>query len=159
MREIKVGVPQGSCLSPLLFLIYINDLPLVYKHATPSIFADDTQMATFSCKSQSCKIKLQKILRMSFKGWRITSCHENRFYYRGYSIKNERFGGNFVYYDSKCKHLKSTICEIFRIFMDQNFDWGHHVSHVLKKVTSGLSILEYEQELFTSGNSKNLIKL
>ena len=75
MREIKVGVPQGSCLGPFLFLNSIDDLPLVLKHATPSIFADDTQMATSCCKSQSCKIKLQKILRMSFKGWRITNCH------------------------------------------------------------------------------------
>ena len=50
MREIKVGVPQGSCLGPLLFLIYINGVPLVLKHATPSIFADDTQMATSSFK-------------------------------------------------------------------------------------------------------------
>ena len=29
---------------------YISDLPLVLKHATPSIFADDTQMVTSSCK-------------------------------------------------------------------------------------------------------------
>ena len=42
MRELKVGVP--------LFLIYINGLPLVLKHETPSIFADDTLMATSSCK-------------------------------------------------------------------------------------------------------------
>ena len=75
MRAIKVGVPQSPRLGPLLLLIYINDLPLVFKDASPSIFTDDAQMAKSSCKSQSCKIKLQKILRMSFKGWRITSCH------------------------------------------------------------------------------------
>ena len=29
-------------------------------------------------------------------------------------------------------------------FIDENLDWGYHVSHVLKKVSSGLSVLEYE---------------
>ena len=64
MREIKIGVPQDSCFVQHLYLIYIYDLPLVLKHAAPSIFADDTQMAAFSFKPQSCKINLQKLLRM-----------------------------------------------------------------------------------------------
>ena len=44
--DLKCGVPQGSCLDPLLFTIYTSELFQILKHHLPSVhtYADDTQL-------------------------------------------------------------------------------------------------------------------
>ena len=44
MKPVTIGVPQGSVLGPIIFLIYMNDLPDVSLESKFSLFADDTTL-------------------------------------------------------------------------------------------------------------------
>ena len=64
---VTSGIPQGSVLGPILFVIYINDLPDVVKHSETYLFADDTKLFK-QINSIQLNIELQEDLE-ALQSW------------------------------------------------------------------------------------------
>ena len=58
-QSIKSGVPQGSILGPLLFLLYINDLTLTVAHSAIDLYADDSSLYKTGKHIQDVQINIQ----------------------------------------------------------------------------------------------------
>lgn len=64
IKYVDCGVPQGSCLGPLLFSIFVNDLPLVLDRTKIAMYADDSTIYAAESSTVELNNKLQYDLRL-----------------------------------------------------------------------------------------------
>ena len=71
-RFVNIGVPQGSVLGPLFFLVYINDLVEVLQNSKATLFADDTAIYCSAISAAQLQLHLNEDLKFVSK-WMETN--------------------------------------------------------------------------------------
>ena len=147
---VSSGVPQGSILGPLLFLVYINDLPQYADNCKVFLFADDTkcchQIQSFSDISD-LQASINRLSDWSMK-WRLhfndSKCVVMIFHSSSSSIfdYDYKIGSNFI--TSKDTHRD------LGIMLQTNLNWSNHYDHICCKAYRVLSLL---RRSFSSTNS------
>ena len=132
---IDIGVPQGSVLGPLLFLLYINDLPNASLLLT-RLFADDTCLL-FSAKTiDELQIVINREMR-KIEHW--MSCNKLSINYKKtkymllYRQPNQR---PFTLYINDNKIDKVNCFKYLGVKIDNKLTWREHIKYIEGKLSS-----------------------
>jgi len=118
-RRVKSGVPQGSVLGPLLFILFINDLPDIVKFASPYVFADDTKLSG-KANTQEDADKIQGDLN-ALEGWSIT-----------WQLKFNASKCHVLHFGRKNKKYSYQLCNLTLETVTEEKDLGVIISEDLK---------------------------
>ena len=148
-KSIKCGVPQGSILGPLFFLLYINDLCNVSDILDIILFADDTNIF-FSHTDQNYLINSINREMNKLSDW--FECNKLSLNVKKSSFmifkprqKRETLDISVSINNSQIKRVKEVV--FLGVVIDEHVTWKPHIAHVASKVSKTIGIL-YKSSFF-----------
>ena len=144
IKNLNCGVPQGSSLGPLLFLIYINDFRLCLNETDSGHFADDTFIMYSSKKLKSIETVVNTELKLVSKWLRLNKLSLNSdkteliFFHSKRHILN--YDGISIKFNNK-KLIPVDHIKYLGMFIDKYLSWSVHIQQLSKKLGRANGIL------------------
>ena len=136
-QDIICGVPQGSTLGPLLFLLYINDLKNSLKFDKASHFADDTCLAYSNKNPKTIESNLNYDLKNLTQWLRANRLSLNVDKTKLLIFKSKYNKNQYEYMIIKLLGVRlepSTTVKYLGIHIDHNLSWDYHIKEMNAKL-------------------------
>ena len=131
---VNCGIPQGSILGPLLFLIYINDIGNVLPSKILKLYADDTNIFIFERDMESA-VKIANEYMFILNTWFIAnklSLNTDKTTQK-YDEPKIKIGNVMVAKTKQCKYLG--------VYIDEELKWTDHTEYVFSKLYKFIGVL------------------
>ena len=163
VNDINVGVPQGSCLGPLLFLLYINDLPCIVKSSKVSMYADDTSIHHSSKDIAQLNAVLNEELRgldRWLKGNKLSLNVAKTCSMLITTKQKKKYltAANQALQPSIREEHIEVICntKYLGVQIDENLTWKNQIKSVTEKVSRAIGFLKFAKHFLPLAVVKNL---
>ena len=150
-KLIKCGVPQGSILGPLFFLLYINDLPQCLDKTKPRLFADDTNLTVSGDSITDLETAVNSDLEKLRKWLIANKLSLNVAKTEFMLIGSKQMIKNISNLQLNVKIENESIKQVYEsktlgVTIDQHLSWKTNTENICKKITSGISALRRLKE-------------